>query len=100
MLTVTTSATTSALGRRARPLFPAVTLAVAICFIGFRKRWRIQMLLFCVSGAFLGLVSGCGGGGSGGSTPPATPQPVTSTVTITATAGSLQNTTTFSLTVN
>ena len=99
-LTVTTSPTTSSFGRSGIPLFPPVSVAIAVCVIGFRKRRRMNVLMFAVSFAFLGLVCGCGGGGSGGSTPPPTPQPFTSTVTLTATGGSLQSTTTFSLTVN
>jgi hypothetical protein len=47
----------------------------------------------------LSTLSACGGQiASTGST--ATPQPVTSSVTISATGGSLQHTTSFSLTIN
>jgi hypothetical protein len=99
-LTVTTSAASAALHRASRPLFPGTALAVAICCIGWRKRRRLDMLfLLAVSAAGLSLLSACGGGGtSGGGMPPV--QPVTSTVTVTAASGSLQQSTTFALTVN
>jgi hypothetical protein len=95
-LTATTSATNAALRRNGRPLFPEAALAVALCFMGWKKR-RWQMLsLLAVSVAGLSLLSGCGSSGSGSSAP----QPVASTVTVTATSGSLAHTSTFTLTVN
>ena len=77
-----------------RPLFP-VTFAVALCFMGFRKRNRLQLLLLLVVVlAGLGMISGCGGNSSGSKQ-----QPVTSTATITASGGGLQATSTVSVTV-
>jgi N-acetylneuraminic acid mutarotase len=107
-LTVSTAKTTGALYRPSNPLFPTAALAAALCFFGWRRRRDLQFMLWlAVAFAGLGLVSACGGGsggggggsgggggGGGGSTP------VTSTVTVTATSGSLQHTTTFSLTVD
>lgn len=64
-LSVNTSATTAAVRHDSRPLFPAATLAVALCFLGFRKRNRLYLLLLLVvSLAGLSLFSGCGGSAS------------------------------------
>jgi sugar lactone lactonase YvrE len=66
--TVTASATltingpATAANENGRPLVPIATLALALCFIGFRKRGRLYLfplLLAVVVG--LGLFSGCGG---------------------------------------
>jgi hypothetical protein len=96
-VTVTTTATSAMLHGNRQPLFPEAAFAVAICFIGFRKRNGLRLLLLLgVSLTGLGLLSACGSSNSG----PTGPQPVTSTVTVTATSGSLVHTTTFSITVN
>jgi hypothetical protein len=79
-LTITPPATAAVVRHDFRPLFPA-TLAVALCFLGFRKRNRLLVLvLLVVLFAGFGLISGCGG--TSGTT---TKAPVTSTATITAT---------------
>ncbi|MGA2752480.1 MAG: hypothetical protein ABSE53_01835 [Terracidiphilus sp.] len=79
-LTITPPATAAVVHQNFRPLFPA-TLAVALCFLGFKKRNRLYLLvLLVVLFAGLGFVSGCGGSSSS-----STPPPVTSTATITAT---------------
>jgi len=79
-LTITPPATAAVVHQDFRPLFPA-TLAVALCFLGFKKRNRLYMLvLLVVLFAGLGFVSGCGGSSS-----TSAPPPVTSTATITAT---------------
>lgn len=97
VLTVSASATTASLQHNANPLFPGSALAVALCFFGWRKRRRLQMLaLLVVSIAGLTMLSGCGGATFNTSTK----TPVTSTITVTATSGSLQHTTTFALTLN
>jgi hypothetical protein len=95
-LTVTTSAAaTAALHRDSRPLLPGAALAAALCCIGFRRRRRLQLLiLLAVSVAGLSLVTGCS---SVSSLQPGDP---TYAVTVTATAGSIQNTAAFSLSVN
>jgi len=97
-LTVTTGASHSALHRDSGPVFPAVALAFALCCLGFRKRSCLNVLLaLAISVVPWSLLTGCGsGGGSGaGGTSP----PVTSTITVTATSGSVQETTTFMLTL-
>ena len=94
-LTVKTATTTAALPRNSNPLLPGSALALALCCFGWRKRRRLQIfLLLAVSVAGLSIFTGCNAASS------STPQPVTSTVTVTATAGSVQHTSTISLTVN
>jgi hypothetical protein len=79
-LTIMPPSTATAVRHDFKPLFPA-TLAVALCFLGFKKRNRLSMLvLLVVLFAGLGFVSGCGGTSSSAKT-----APVTSTATITAT---------------
>lgn len=93
-LTVNTAANTSAIHRNSGPLFPGSVLAIAFCFLGWKKRRRWQMVaLLAVSAGALGLFIGC----NASSTPV---QPVTTTVTVTATSGALSHTISFSLTVN
>ncbi len=99
MLTVNTSGETAVLHRNSNPLVPVSTLAAAFCFLGWKKRRKVQlMLLLAVSVIGLSLFTGCGGSSSTSKTP------VVSTITVTGTSGTgasqLQNSTTFSLTVN
>jgi beta-glucanase (GH16 family) len=90
-LTVNTT-TSAALHFNCRPLFPAPALAVALCFLGWKKRRGVQiMLLLAVSVIGLSLFNGCGGSSKA--------PPVPSTVTVTATSGALQQNATFSLMV-
>ena len=94
-LTVTTSTTTASLHRNSTPWFPGSVLAVAFCCFGWKKRRALQVLAVLVA-ATLSMCSGCGGViqlTPGGST---TQQ---QTVTVVATSGSLQQTATFTLTV-
>lgn len=94
-LSINTGATTAALHHDSRPFFPIASLAVAFCFLGFKKRNRLHMLLLLViTLAGLGLFSGCGGSSS--TTTTAAKQ---STVTITATSGKVTQTATFTLSV-
>ena len=66
-----------------------------LCFVGFRKRSRVQrMLLLFIAAAGLGLFSGCGG-----SSTSSKKQPSTSQVTITASSGKLTQSQTLSLIV-
>lgn len=96
VLTVSAQTTSAALHRDANPLFPGSVLAVALCFIGWKKRRGLQLLLLLVvSVVGLGLLNGCGGATFNSTTKP----PVTATITVTATSGSLQHTTSFGLTV-
>jgi hypothetical protein len=93
-LTVTPPATAKLDHRDFRPIFPA-TFAVALCFLGFRRRSRLSLLLL-VAAVFagLGVLSGCGGS-SASNTPP----PVSSSITITASGGGATATSTVSVTV-
>ncbi len=85
--------TVATLYNQGRPMFPGASLAVALCFLGWKKRRSLQMLLLVVVSLIgLTVLSGCGGS--------STPAASTSTVTVTATSGSLSHSAVFSLTVN
>jgi hypothetical protein len=101
-LTITAQTLTAAVHPNPSPFFPETTLALAVCFFGWKKRRTLHLvLLSAVAVVGLGLLSGCGGGGSGSSpTPPPAPTPVTSTITVTATSGSIQQTATVTITVD
>jgi Chitobiase/beta-hexosaminidase C-terminal domain len=92
-VSIATGATVGAVRHNSNPLFPGATFAVALCFLGFRKRRGLQMLLlFTVSAIGLSLFTGCSG------SPASTAS--TSTVTVTARAAGVQSTTSsFTLTV-
>jgi drug/metabolite transporter (DMT)-like permease len=101
-LTVTPPASAAVVHQDFKPLFPA-TLAVALCFLGFKKRNRLYMLmLVLILFAGLGFVSGCGG-----TSTTSTTKAVTSTATITATpaaglagaSGSVKSTSTLTVVV-
>ena len=92
-LTFTVSASTATLNHRRSPLFPGATLAALVCCIGWKRRRRLHILSLLAACAFgLGSLSACGGNSK--------PKPTTSTVTVTATSGTLQQSTTISVTVN
>ncbi len=100
-LTIAVGAQAANQQRGPRPFLPMTALAMTVCLIGWKKRRRgLQLFLLVASFAALGLISACGGGaaggggGGGGGT-----QPVNATVTVTAASGSLQQTTSVSLTV-
>jgi sugar lactone lactonase YvrE len=81
-LTVMPPASSAVVRPDFRPLFPA-TLAVALCFLGIRKRNRLFLLvMLVVLLAGFGLLSGCGGtsGSSSGTS-------TTSQITVSATGG-------------
>lgn len=79
-LTIATPSTAALERHNPRPFLPA-TLAVALCFLGFKKRSRLRLLLVLVAlFAGLGMFSACGGSSS-----TTTTKTTTSTVTITAT---------------
>jgi N-acetylneuraminic acid mutarotase len=102
-LTVTASSAAARLERRGVLVIPETGLAVAFCWLGWRKRRRwLVLVVLAVGLVSVGLVNGCGSGGSSGSGGGGGGgvQPVVSTVTVTATAGTLQQTATFTLTVN
>jgi len=82
VLTITTNSTTATVRHNSNPLFPVSTLAVAFCcFLGFRKRRGLQMLLLlAVSAIGLSLFTGCSNG----------PRTTRYPVTILATSGAQQ----------
>jgi hypothetical protein len=94
-LTIATGSASAFAHPNSSGFLPEATVALGVCLIGWKRRRRIlSLLVLSVAGVLL--FSGCGGGSK--SNPP--PPPVTSTVTVTATSGSIQQTTTVSLTVN
>ena len=99
-LSVGPGSASAALHRDSPPLLPAATLAVALCFLGFKKRNRLHLLLLVAVGLVgFGLLSGCGGSSTSKT------KVTTSTVTVTATSGgagaeaSITQSSTFTLTV-
>jgi N-acetylneuraminic acid mutarotase len=98
-LNVTTNVSMAAIRRRAGPLFPISALAALVCCAGWKRRRLFQILPLIVVGAIgISLLYGCGSGNSGGVS--SAPQSATYTITVNATSGSLQHSTTFTLTVN
>ncbi len=85
---------------RSRPLLPAVVVAALLCCFRLKKPQRTRMILLpaIIIAAFV-LIAGCesASGSNGGFS---TTSPTTATVTVIATSGSLQHSTTISLTVN
>ncbi|MFZ0306162.1 MAG: chitobiase/beta-hexosaminidase C-terminal domain-containing protein [Terracidiphilus sp.] len=96
-LTVAASSTVGAMHRHSTPFTHQAALAATILLLGWKRRSLIWAVLFVVL-TFAGFApaSGCGGGSSSSQQT----QPVQATVTVTATAGSLQQTSTFNLTIN
>jgi hypothetical protein len=98
-LNVTTNVSMAVMRRSAGPLFPISALAALVCCVGWKRRRLFQVLpLIAVSAVGLSLLNGCGSGNSGGVS--SAPQSATYTITVNATSGSLQHSTSFSLTVN
>jgi hypothetical protein len=100
-LTLYPPLTAANVGRTSRPFIPAGALALGLCCFGFRKRRGLQrFLLLAVFALGLSLLNGCGVAGISLTNPinptnPAGPY----TVTVTASAGTVQKTATFTLTV-
>ena len=98
-LTFTDASSASILPAKSDPEIPALSVAFAGLLFTFGKARRFRgwsvVGLVMIS---LGMVIGCSGGSSSGGG--GKPQPTTSNITITATSGSLQQTTTISLTLN
>lgn len=93
-LSISGGSASAVVHRDSRPLLPVATLAIALCFLGFRKRNRLHLLmLLLITAAGLGLFSGCS------SSTTTTKQPATSQITVTATAGKTTQTTTLTLIV-
>jgi N-acetylneuraminic acid mutarotase len=101
-LTIATSANTTARHRNKLPTFPIAAVTCALACLGLKKRRRVYTLMFVAIGAVaLALPSACGSGSSSGSGGGGSAiQPITSIVTVTAASGTLQHSTTISLTVN
>lgn len=94
-LTISKTSTT-AFQQAPGPFIPGSLFAAAFCFIGWKKRRRLQMLVLLIVGAAGVLaINGCGGATFNSNSNTGT----TSTVTVTATSGSLQHSTTISVTV-
>jgi hypothetical protein len=92
-LTVATSTATAALPHNSSPIFPGTSLAAAFCCFGWRKRRGLHLLSAGIAaGLGLGLCIGCGADSI-------SPIASISTVNVMATDGSLQPTTSFTLTV-
>ena len=96
-LTITTSVRAAAAKERSLPLLPDAALAAAVLCLGRRSRRRFQLLLLGVGLFGVGFLTGCGYFATPGT--PSSPPPTISTITVTAVAGSLQHSTTLSLTV-
>lgn len=96
-LTVTTTSTSSAaLRHNSAPWFPGSVMAIAFCCFGWKKRRAVQMLAILVALT----VSMCSGCGRAVQVPGSTTQQQTeTTITVVATSGSLQQTASFTLTV-
>jgi LysM repeat protein len=93
-LTIAANANT-AVSRGTQPLVPAIAAAFLVCAIGFRGRRRFHSALF-IAGFVLLLTALSGCIGYQGTMP----APVTSIVTVTATGGTIQQSTTLTVTVN
>jgi hypothetical protein len=102
---VTTKLTVTAgtLAHAGRPdlenLFPTTVLAGGVLLlVGKRRPWHAGILV-AIAMIVLSTITACSGGGSAGSGGGGK-TPITSTVTVAATSGTLQQSATFSLTVN
>ncbi|HEY2013235.1 MAG TPA: kelch repeat-containing protein [Bryobacteraceae bacterium] len=94
-LTISAATQAAALQPDSRPWASLTMLAGLVCLFGRRRRYRWHGMVVVLAGLVgVGLVFGCGGGGGGGSSQ------TNATVTVTGTSGSLQATTTISLTAN
>jgi hypothetical protein len=92
-LTIATAAENTALNHSSSTSLPTSAMALAFCCFGWKRRRGARILMLAgIAGAGLSICTGCG---SNVFTLPGT----TSTVTLIATDGSLQPTTTFSLTL-
>jgi hypothetical protein len=89
-ITISRNAVVSELARpRTNPLLPGATLALALCFFGFRKRRGLQIaLLVVISVLGMSMISGCGS---------SSPSTGSGTVTVTAKSGAISQTATLSV---
>jgi hypothetical protein len=93
-LTIAAGTTSASSKNRPAPFLPVTTLALGTCILAWKRRRGVRYVaLLAMVGASLAFFSGC-------SSSAPKPPPVVSTVTVTATSGSIQQTTTVTLTVN
>jgi hypothetical protein len=98
LLTINTSATVGS--NNSHPFLPVTSLAVVLGLFGIRKRRKLQMLLLvAVSIVGLGVFTGCGGVTGSSSTVVTESITVQATSGTSGTAGYVQHTTTFLLTI-
>ena len=95
-LTVNIASTSAGLRQETNPLFPGggALVCVGFCLLGFRRRRTLfALLLLALTLGSLGAISGCGTNMN--------PRPIdtTTTITVNAASGSIQNSATFTLTV-
>lgn len=91
--TLTVNAPSSvALHTKSGPFLPGSALALAMCFVGWKRRRVLSVMLAVVSLCGLAVLTGCGAG-----VRPLNSQ--ISTVTVTATSGTVTQTSTFTLAV-
>ena len=92
-LTLTESGS-AALQHRSNPFLPeGATFAIAVCFLGWKKRRALFLALVLIAGVIgVTQLTGCGGNGSAA--------PTSSTVVVTATSGKLTQTIQLQVTVN
>ncbi len=102
-VTFTASSSASSAPLTSDPAVPYLTFALVGLLFTFGKTRRFRgWIVVALVLTSLGMLTGCSGGGGGGTGGGGggNPQPTTSKVTVTATSGSVQQTTTISLTLN
>ena len=89
-----TESSSAALHYRSNPFLPeGATFAIAVCFLGWKKRRALFLALVLIAGVIgAAQLTGCGSNGPGAST--------TSNVVVTATSGKVTQTIQFQVTVN
>lgn len=95
---LTVTSTAAARGGRygPAPLLPGVAFGICLFLVdGRKRRLGLQLLLALLTLLGMGWIAACGGGAGGGQTT----QPIQATVTVTATSGTLQQSSSFVLTI-
>ena len=90
-----TESSSAALHHRSNPFLPeGATFAIAVCFLGWKKRRALFLALVLIAGVIaVTQLTGCSGSGSKAA-------PTTSSVVVTATSGKVTQTITAQVTVN